>query len=93
LATLMFIAYGAALILHDVMNIPLPGSLKDAPYDPRVVFPIMLFGFLIGAVAVRDSRRAGRATIIERPERRAGDGDEPGRTWPVQSPLAGQPAE
>jgi hypothetical protein len=62
---LMFLAYSAAIILHDVLNVPLPGSLKDAPYDPKIYLPLLLFGFLIGCVAARDARRAGLATIVE----------------------------
>jgi hypothetical protein len=61
----MFLAYSAAIILHDVLNVPLPGSLKDAPYDPKIYLPLLLFGFLIGCVAARDARRAGLATIVE----------------------------
>jgi hypothetical protein len=95
LAALMFIAYSSAVGLHEVLSIDLPGSLKSAPYDPKILLPMMLFGFLIGVVAVRDSRHAGRATIVERADRRdAPLEDLPERVrWPVRNPLAGQPAE
>jgi hypothetical protein len=95
LAALIFIAYSSAVGLHEVLGIDLPGTLKDDPYDLKVFLPLMLFGFLIGAVAVRDSRRAGRATIVERPERR----DTPAENAADRAPLsvgnhiAGQPAE
>ena len=62
----MFLAYSGAIILHDVLNVPLPGSLREAPYDPKIYLPLLLFGFLIGCVAARDARRAGLATIVER---------------------------
>ena len=94
LAALIFIGYSSAIGLHEVLSIELPGSLKDGPYDPRIFLPIMLFGLLIGAVAVRNSRRAGRATLVERPERADGNNEDWGRTpWPLHSHLARQPAE
>ena len=37
IAFLMFLAYSGAIILHDVLNVPLPGSLREAPYDPRFI--------------------------------------------------------
>ena len=66
IAFLMFLAYSGAIILHDVLNVPLPGSLREAPYDPKIYLPLLLFGFLIGCVAARDARQAGLATIVER---------------------------
>src|SRR5262245_49121465 len=96
LAILIFVAYSSAIGLHEVLSIDLPGSLKDAPYDPKIFLPIMLFGFLIGVVAVRDSRRAGRATIVdhyERSDKVAQETSPHAASWaPVRSPLAGQPA-
>jgi hypothetical protein len=96
LAILIFVAYSSAIGLHEVLSIDLPGSLKDAPYDPKIYLPIMLFGFLIGVVAVRDSRRAGRATIVDRHElsdKAAQEASPQDPSWaPVRSPFAGQPA-
>ena len=92
LAVLIFVAYSSAIGLHEVLSIDLPGSLKKDPYDPGIFLPIMLFGFLIGAVAVRDSRRAGRATIVERSDRTA-DVSPKHPAWHVGGTLAGQPAE
>jgi hypothetical protein len=95
LALLMLAAYSAAIIFHDVFDIPLPIALRDAPYKAAVYLPSMLFGFLIGIVAVRDARRAGQASILDRAAR-----DEPSldavptrSTLPAGRSLAGQPAE
>jgi hypothetical protein len=95
LAVLMFLAYSSAIILHDVLDIPLPGSLKDAPFNPNIYLPMMLFGFLIGGVAVRDARRAGLATIIDRgkPLDTSEEKSLQRSTWPMQRHLAGEPAE
>lgn len=66
ISSAMFVAYASAIILHDVLNVPLPPTLKDSPYDPKIYLPLLLFGFLTGCVAVRDARRAGSATIVKR---------------------------
>jgi hypothetical protein len=93
LGILMFIAYGGGLIIHDVFNIPLPVALQNDPYNPVVYTPTVLFGFLIGCVAVRDARRAGLATIIDH----AGSSDAGVETNPEPAtwrrPLSEQTAE
>jgi hypothetical protein len=91
----MFLAYSSAIILHDDHNVPLPGTMKEAPYDPKIYLPLILFGFLIGCVAVRDARRAGLATIVERA--RPIPADLGGAPHPSdqsrQGQMAGEPAE
>jgi hypothetical protein len=79
-------------MLHDVLDIPLPTSIKDATFSLHVLFPILLFGFLIGCVGVRDARHAGLASIVERPEARE-TSDEDRSSWVAHGHLAGQPAE
>jgi hypothetical protein len=93
LAVLMFLAYSSAVILHDVLDIPLPATLKDAPYNPKIYLPTMLFSFLIGCVAVRDTRRAGLATVIDRGKLKATNEDESLQWSPLQRHLERQPAE
>jgi len=92
LSVLIFVAYSSAIGLHEVLSIDLPTTLKKNPYDPGIFLPIMLFGFLIGAIAVRDSRRAGRATIVERSDRMA-DVSPKQPAWLAHGSLASQPAE
>jgi hypothetical protein len=92
LAILMFVAYFGSIMLHDVFGIPLPQSLEEKPFNVQILFPVVLFGFLIGSVAVRDARYAGFASIVERPKEDESS-TEARSSWAGRHGLAGQPAE
>ena len=90
LAALMFFAYASSVMLLDVFGIPMPASLKNDPYNLQILFPILLFGFLIGCVGVRDARRAGLASVVDRSKVGEASGEERSHAQaPEFAPLPG----